>query len=176
LSLTFRPLRYDDFPNLARWHSAPHVVRWWTQAPDLESLTDEYGDAINGDEPTEFFVVELDGEPVGLIQHYRLVDHPDWAQALAHIELPDAAGIDYLIGEENLIGRGIGGRAIAAFCSEVFARYPEITIVIAAPQQANIASWRALEKAGFVRLWAGQLDSPDPDDKGPSYVYGLRRP
>ncbi|HWB36124.1 MAG TPA: hypothetical protein VHA75_08875 [Rugosimonospora sp.] len=47
---------------------------------------------------------------------------------------------------------------------------------MAAPQLANVASWRALERAGFSRLWAGQLDSDDPADAGPAYVYAVDRP
>ena len=46
--------------------------------------------------------------------------------------------------------------------------YPNI---VAAVQQGNRRSWRALEKAGFSRTWAGQLESDDPSDAGPSYVY-----
>jgi aminoglycoside 6'-N-acetyltransferase len=45
-----------------------------------------------------------------------------------------------------------------------------------AVQQENPASWRALEGAGFQRVWAGMLDSDDPSDQGPSYLYSMRRP
>ena len=31
-----------------------------------------------------------------------------------------------------------------------------------------------LEKAGFTRVWHGRLDSPDPSDDGPEYVYSAR--
>jgi aminoglycoside 6'-N-acetyltransferase len=44
------------------------------------------------------------------------------------------------------------------------------------PQQENVASWRALEKAGFERIFAGPLESDDPSDSGPAFVYALRRP
>ncbi|HEX3907325.1 MAG TPA: acetyltransferase [Mycobacteriales bacterium] len=37
------------------------------------------------------------------------------------------------------------------------------------------ASWRILEKAGFSRIWSGELDSPDPSDEGPQHVYVLSR-
>ena len=39
----------------------------------------------------------------------------------------------------------------------------------------NTASARVLEKAGFTLLWAGLVDSDDPEDVGPSRVYGRFR-
>ena len=40
-----------------------------------------------------------------------------------------------------------------------------------AVQQANHRSWRALEKAGYDRVFEGMIESDDPSDAGPSYVY-----
>jgi len=118
------------------------------------------------------FVIEVDGQPAGLIQRYRHRDEPEWDRAVG---IPDAAGIDDYLGEPALVGQGIGTAAIAAFAAGTFARYPEVEWIIAAPQQDNTASWRALEKAGFARLWAGQLESGHPSDDGPAFVYGLWR-
>jgi TolB-like protein len=60
--------------------------------------------------------------------------------------------------------------------TNVFDRYPEISGVVFGLQQANIASWRALENAGYSRVWAGDFDSDDPTDAGPSFVYRRVRP
>ena len=57
----------------------------------------------------------------------------------------------------------------------VFDAYPEVDVVVAAPQQANVTSWRALEKAGFQRRWSGMLDSDEPEDEGPAHVYVIDR-
>ncbi len=40
-----------------------------------------------------------------------------------------------------------------------------------AVQQDNRRSWRALEKAGYSRVFAGMIESDDPSDAGPSYLY-----
>ena len=172
MSIAFRPLRRADFPLLARWQARPHVSRWWREAADLATITEKYAPRVEGREATEVFVIELGGAPVGIIQRYRMADHPGWAAAVG---FGDSAGIDYYLGEEGSIGRGVGSGAIAPFAHLTLARYPEVPMVIAAPQQANVASWRALEKAGFERLWAGQPRSDHPSDAGPAYVYGLRR-
>ncbi len=118
------------------------------------------------------FVIEAGGTPAGLIQCYRLADYPDWEMTM---NVPNAAGIDYLIGDERLTGSGLGSRAIRAFTDLVFERYPEVDAVVAAPQQENVASWKALENAGYERHWAGKLDSDDPSDAGLSLVYVRRR-
>jgi aminoglycoside 6'-N-acetyltransferase len=82
-----------------------------------------------------------------------------------------AAGVDYLIGDESFTRRGIGGQALRQFASLALDSYDDIQSVSAAPQQANRGSWRALENAGFTRVWSGHLDSDDPSDAGPAYLY-----
>jgi aminoglycoside 6'-N-acetyltransferase len=170
--VSFRPLQTVDLPLVARWQARPHVARWWRAPADLESVTREYEPIIAGRDPTEVFVVESDGEPVGFIQRYLLADNPEWAAAIG---IQEGAGIDYYIGQEPLTGRGLGSRAIAQFAEETFARHPTVNLIVAAPQQDNVASWRALEKAGFERIGQGQLDSDDPSDAGLAYIYGLGR-
>jgi len=57
-----------------------------------------------------------------------------------------------------------------------FERYPEADTALVAVGQRNVASWRALEKAGYRRCWAGELISDDPSDEGPMYLYRRNRP
>ena len=71
---------------------------------------------------------------------------------------------------------GLRGPAISLFTALTFRRYPQAGAVVAAPQQGNAASWRALGRAGFSRWWSGQLDSSDPSDAGAAYLYGTGRP
>jgi aminoglycoside 6'-N-acetyltransferase len=171
----------EDFPALATWLRAPHVEAWF---PWLRGDTDpgaaveaEYGPCIDGIDPTELFVIETEGEPVGFIQRYRISDNPSWAAALSVIGDPRAAvGFDYAIGVLDATGRGVGSEAIRQLLADTFGRYPDVDSVIVAMQQANRPSWRALERVGFARRWAGLLDSPDPSDAGPSYIYVASRP
>jgi aminoglycoside 6'-N-acetyltransferase len=173
-TLSFRCLERADFATLARWLAAPHVARWWRHPATLEFVEREYGPHVDGDPSTEAYVVELDGHSIGLIQRYRHRDHPDWEQAVA---IADAAGIDYLIGEVDHTGRGIGSAAIGLFASDTLATYPEIRLVCAVTQQDNMASRKALGKAGFELFrFVERIDSGDPSDEGPSFVYVLRRP
>jgi aminoglycoside 6'-N-acetyltransferase len=182
-----RPMTRDDFPALAGWLRVPHVEAWF---PWLHGETDavhaveaavhaveaEYGPCLDGTDPTELFVIEIEGRPVGFMQRYRISDNPAWAAALSPVgDTSTAVGFDYAIGVLEATGRGVGSEAIRQLLADTFDRYPEVDSVIVAMQQANRASWRALERVGFERRWAGQLDSPDPSDAGPSYIYLIRR-
>jgi len=170
----------DDFPALATWLRAPHVEAWFPwlhgETAAIEAVEAEYGPCIDGDDPTELFVIETDGGPVGFIQRYRISDNPSWVTALAVVgDTSAAVGFDYAIGVLDATGRGVGSEAIRQLVADTFSSYPDVDSVVVALQQANRASWRALERVGFERRWAGLLDSPDPSDAGPSYVYVLSR-
>ena len=95
--VTIRPLSRDDFPLLHRWLAMPHVQAWWGSEPvapaDVER---KYGPRADGTDPTRVFVIELAGQPVGIIQCYGHADYADWDRAVG---IPAAAGIDYLVGE-----------------------------------------------------------------------------
>jgi aminoglycoside 6'-N-acetyltransferase len=172
VDVQFRPLHRTDFGMLAEWIAAPHVAPWWREDPAPEAVEEAYGPAVDGDDPTEMFVVELDGRSVGFVQRYLVADYPAWEAAVG---ISHAAGIDYLIGVPELIGTGIGPTMLDAFTRETFTRYPEAGCVAVAVQQDNRRSWRALEKAGFQRVFAGAIESDDRSDEGPSFIYVRRR-
>jgi aminoglycoside 6'-N-acetyltransferase len=176
MGLALRQLQRGDFALLSQWLSQPHVEPWWREEYDLESIEHRYGPAVDGVDPTQLLIVERDGQPVGFVQLYLLDDNPDWKQALAPAGTYDsAAGIDYLIGDEAATGKGLGPQIIDNLTEMAWQCHPGVTAVVVAVQQGNRRSWRALEKAGFERAWAGEIESEDPSDSGPSYVYVRRR-
>jgi aminoglycoside 6'-N-acetyltransferase len=146
----------------------PHVSPWWSEEPTVTALETSYGPSVDGTDPTEGFIIELEGRPVGFIQRYRLDDYPAWCEALG---IERAAGIDYMIGVAELIGVGLGPIIVDSFTKLTFERYADIDRMGVAVQQANHRSWRTLEKAGYVRVFEGMIESDDPSDAGPSYVY-----
>ena len=175
--LTVRPLARGDLTRLSRWLAEPHVAEWWRDPSDLASVQAAYLPCLDGSDPAEVFIIEAAGRPAGLIERYLVADDPAWDRAMrATGTVPgSAAGIDYLIGDPGLRGQGYGTAAIALFTPLTFRRYPRAEAVVAAPQQGNVASWRALERAGFGRWWSGRLESGDPSDAGPAYLYGVSR-
>jgi aminoglycoside 6'-N-acetyltransferase len=78
-----------------------------------------------------------------MIQTYLVSDYPDW-QEVVQVG-PDVAGVDILIGEEELLGRGLGPQILSAFVRDVVSAGS----VVATVEETNRRSWRAFEKAGF---------------------------
>ena len=174
--LSFRAMTREDLTLLSEWLATPHVSNWWREEFDLAAIEARYGPVIDGRDPTECFIVERDGHPVGFIQRYLFSDDPDWQRILAPAGTPDdAAGIDYFIGSPSLIGQGLGTQIIDRFVGDMWTRYPAIAAVVVDVSVDNRPSWRALEKAGFSRAWTGALDSDDPSDAGLNHVYLRRR-
>jgi len=153
------------------------VQTWWAEDPGAAAVEARYGPAVDGTDRTELFVIERDGDPIGFIQRYLLADNPDWQDSLTVTGCPtDGAGIDYLIGLESLTGQGLGPQIIDHFVEDTWRRYPDIGSVVVTTAQDNRRSWRALEKAGFHRVWSGTVSTNDPSDAGPSHVYVRHRP
>jgi aminoglycoside 6'-N-acetyltransferase len=176
--IEFRSCLPEDLPMVAGWLTQPHVARWWRDDPELGAVRARYLPCLDGRDPTELFILVAEGRPAGFFQRYLVADDPEWVTALRGTGEPGvdaAAGIDYLIGDMALTGRGLGSAAIEAFSQLAFDRYPDVALLAVAVSQGNTASWRALEKAGYRRCWAGELVSDDPSDEGPQYLYRLDR-
>ena len=160
MEVTFRRLADDDLPMLHGWLNEPGVVQWW-EGDDVswDAVVRDYGSGNT--EPVEYWIGSIDGRDVGWIQCYLAADDPEetagWWDLGVH---KSAAGIDYLVGDPELRGNGVGSAMIRAFVRDVvFGLHPEWTQACAGPFEANVASWRALEKAGFH--FAGIVDTDD---------------
>lgn len=146
-SISFRPLRRSDFPLFQKWLSAPHVSAWWHESLDPAGIEAKYGPRIDGAEPTLTFIIEHDGRPIGWIQWYLWSDYPEHAEQLR--AEPGSAGIDLAIGELAMTGLGLGPTAITEFLKQIVFANPTVIAVITDPEERNLRSLRAFEKAGF---------------------------
>lgn len=170
-------MREGDVDLVATWLGRDHVQAWWRSSSDPAAVALKYGPRIRGEVPTEMFIVVHGDRDIGLIQRYRLADHPESFASLAKTGFDPtwAAGIDYLIGEPDLTGQGVGTEMIVAFTELLFADLDDVRSIAVTPQSANTASCRVLEKAGYRRVWVGVLDSADPSDDGESALYIIVR-
>jgi aminoglycoside 6'-N-acetyltransferase len=165
VAYAFAPLREEDLELVRRWLVQPHVRRWWdeglkTPYPDAEIA--DYREAIQGKDPTYRYVAHIDGRPAGLLQHYRIADDPEYAEALALGE--DAIGVDLFIGEADLIGRGHGSAMLRQFLHDVAFPFHDIEVCVIGPSVKNLAAIRAYEKVGFRPLREVQIaGESDPE-------------
>jgi RimJ/RimL family protein N-acetyltransferase len=172
----FRPMVEADLPQVAGWMGLPHVAEWWAVDAGPEMELEEYRRRlVDGEDAGTILMMVLDGDrSVGWCQWYRWDDYPvEAAQTLAG---PGDAGIDYAIGEPDLVGQGFGTAMIGALVEHVRTQLagggarPAVGFTVA-PEAANAASRRILEKNGF-RLIAEQALDSEPHDR-PMAIYRL---
>jgi aminoglycoside 6'-N-acetyltransferase len=176
--LTWRQLTVADLPRLGEWLGDPQVARWWNHESSAQAVERDFGPSVRGEEPGEDLVVSLDGRPIGLLQRSAIRDYPeDLAEFAAIIEVPEGAvELDYMIGEAALRGRGLGTRMIAAAIEDTWSAHPAVPAVLVAVVAANVASWRALEKAALRRIAEGAMSPDNPVDDPLHYFYRCDRP
>jgi aminoglycoside 6'-N-acetyltransferase len=143
--IDFSPLTEADVALVADWLRREHVASWWRES--VEEGIEKRHAAIEGRRPTRQFLIVVDSRPAGMIQTYRVADHPEWRQLVRVAD--GVAGVDLLIGEPDLVGKGLGPRVLSAFVREVVLADDEIGAVVATVEEPNRRSWRSFEKAGF---------------------------
>ena len=150
-----------DLPLLERWLRSPHVVRWWG-TPDLH-LT-----ALAQRSRDTHAVITADGRPVGYLCWQR--PSPSELEAAGLTDLPeDLVDIDILIGEPELLGRGVGPRALVLLLAKL--RGEGVGFAGLGTSTSNRVAIRAFEKAGF-RLFR---DFEDPESGPCKYMVAQLR-
>ena len=158
-----------DLPLLERWLRSSHVVRWWgAPDPHVTALPQRPRDT--------HAVITAGGRPVGYLCWQR--PSPSECEAVGLTDLPeDLVDVDILIGEPELLGRGIGPRALALLLARLHGE--GVGFAGLGTSASNRVAIRAFEKAGF-RLFR---DFEDPEfgpckymvarlRGGPIHVYG----
>ncbi|TFV86666.1 GNAT family N-acetyltransferase [Blastococcus sp. CT_GayMR20] len=176
--LTWRPLAADDLPMLAEWLAEPGIARWWHHESTLAAVLRDFGPSVRGEEPGEDLVVLADGRPVGLLQRARIADYPEDLEEFSALVTvpPGAVEIDYLVADPARRGRGLGTRLVRNAVARTWTDLPDASAVLVAVVAGNVASWRALEKAGLRRIAEGDMAPDNPVDDPLHYVYRADRP
>ena len=156
--LAFRPLALGDIPMVFRWFHLPHAVQWFGKERTLEAVADKYEGSLLGDPASHAFIVTLSGRDIGLVEWCRFGDHEDVMQ-LYGVTDPWSVNIDVLLGEPDVVHRGLGVHVIRRFSREVvFAADARFTQCFIDPEVENKAAIRCYEKVGFHHV------STPPDD------------
>ena len=170
-AIEFRPMVADDLRLLHKWTLRPHALRWYGDHGAYEDVASHYLPAIAGSDPTDHYIVVLDGAPVGMVQTYVVADYPDYAAVIGITDCA-TAGVDIIIGEEELTGKGLGTEVLRRFVDDIVFARSETTSCVADPDVANLASVRAFEKAGFRPV----KEFVDPSDGEVHVLVRLDRP
>jgi len=177
-ALRFRRTSRNDLPRIRHWLRAPHVERYWAHDTSEAGVERDFAGSFDGTEPSEDFIIELDDEPIGLIQRSFIYDYQEEHSALIELTAAPASAltIDYFIGEPSMLGRGLATHVIRSFSAESFAAHADATAIIVPVVVGNVASWSALASAGFRHMISGFLPPDNALDDGQHHVYRLDRP
>jgi aminoglycoside 6'-N-acetyltransferase len=172
----FRPITRADYPRVSEWLAEPHNARWWCDSAEPQAVEAEYGGVIDGKEPAEVFIVEHHGRDFALVQRFAMDGYPEYVReigALAPVP-EDAWSIDYLIGRQADTGKGHGTRMLQSFVDTIWRDHPQAGCILVPVHAHNRASWRVLERIGFARVAAGELEPDNPIDTREHFLYGLQ--
>jgi len=144
----FRPMTAADLPLMGRWLALPHVAEWWRDAEDFEFVS---GDLDHPDMAQ--FIVSFEERPFAYLQCYRMAE---WHVSFGP-QPPGTRGLDQIIGEADMLGKGHGSALIRSFTDDLFeSGTPRVVLD---PDPTNARDIRAYEKAGFHR--ERRITTPD---------------
>ncbi len=152
--LELRLLGDEDIPLMETWLNKEHVKRWY-EIPHMGVTIDDWMSEIlerNGRFNWLHHLIALwEGCQVGFCQYYQCADSEE---EFGTMPLAGTYGIDYLIGEEDYLGKGLGKGMVALLLDKIFS-FPDAQRVTADIDRENKASEHTLLSCGFVLLDAG---------------------
>jgi aminoglycoside 6'-N-acetyltransferase len=131
-----------DSDRLLRWLAQPHVAKWWGDAARAMQHASECA-------PESHALIVADGTPVGY-----LCWQPPPREELEAADLNDLPSglvdIDILIGDPDLLGQGVGARALELLLARLRSD-PSVAFAGLGTSASNTKAIRCFEKAGFRR-------------------------
>ena len=149
--LEFRALGDNDVSLVETWLYKEHVKKWY-EIPHLDITIDDWMFEIkerNGEfKWLTHLIVLWEGSPIGLCQYYKCEDSNE---DFGSLMLIGSYGIDYLIGEESFLGKGLGRGIVSLLVDKIFS-FPDTQRVTADIDKDNKASEKTLLSCGFTLL------------------------
>jgi len=134
----------EDVPLMEDWLKKTYILEWYVHPDDwLHEIKERRGEFCF----IRHFITMIGRKPVGFCQYYRCSDAmEDW---YGDISLDGAFSIDYLIGEEEYLGKGYGKATVLHLTETVFSLQDAKRILVQ-PDPENQASCRTLMACGFT--------------------------
>ena len=136
------PFQVRDIPLLGSWLKKPYIQKVFG---DPEEWLSEIEENLESADWIDYFIICSD-RPIGFCQYYDTQKAPpgEWSA-----EPPRTAGIDYLIGEEDYLGKGFGRQSVRLLIGLV-QKDPDFDYIIADPDPGNHISVNLLKTLGFI--------------------------
>ena len=153
--LELRLLHDNDIPLIEIWLNKEHVKRWY-EIPELGITINDWISelkAYKGEfQWITYLIVLWQNRPIGLCLYYKCVDSSD--EDFGTLPLTGSYGIDYLIGEESYLGKGLGKGIVTLLVDKIFS-LQDAQRITADIDKNNKASEKTLLSCGFKLLDTG---------------------
>lgn len=141
--ITLRPFEDTDVELYTSWLNKDYILKWYNDPREwLDEVTARRGEYawIN------HFIVMCSGAPIGFCQYYDCYNAKELWYSVARPD--DFYSIDYLIGEEDFLGKGYGKELVRVLTERIRATGKANRIVVQ-PDEGNGASNGALRANGY---------------------------
>lgn len=133
-----------------QWFNKPHVQAFYSLRDwSLQEVYDKLKPYITGDKPVIGLIILMNKMPIGYVQYYKVLDYPWPMQNLEQDIIDSAAGMDIFIGEESMIGRGVGQLIINKFLQGYI--WPKFNYCFVDPNTKNQLAISCYQKLGFKK-------------------------
>lgn len=143
--LIFRLAEEKDIEQLYRWSMLPHVAEYWRGPALPEVFRNKYIELIGSDFAFPY-VVSLDEEPIGYIQHFVANKTDTWTN-----QPSSTIGVDLFIGEKKHLHKGYGTEMVRKIAQMLFSN-PAIKRLVIETISLNTPAIRCYEKVGFRKI------------------------
>lgn len=138
-------MRKDDFGVIYKWLNDPEVMQYWygcDKPRSKEWIKKHYTPAIKGLKDWAYWMIELDGKPIGYI--CNTTERNDEGEFFGKVEL------DILIGDKSKWELGLGSDALKAMINYAF-KTQQAERVFLVPRVINKRAIHVYEKVGFKK-------------------------
>lgn len=145
---SLRKLEEKDIEMVKSWLYQEYIAKWFGDATgwlnEIKGRNDEYNFIHH-------FIVEAGQKAIGFCQYYNYNQSP--FEDSENLQPNGTYGIDYLIGEKNLLGKGIGKKLVKLISDKVIEENKNVIRIVADPiieeTRTNVASIKVLEANQF---------------------------
>lgn len=143
-TITLRKFEDSDLPLLKRWLYLPHVAAWYHDPLDWIEEVEKRNDKFSF---LHHFIAEQSGKAIGFAQFYEYHhSSEDWH---GDTELAGTYSIDYMIGDSDYLGKGLGKAIVRELVGCIEAQAGAKCIIVQ-PEPENKASCGTLLSCGFT--------------------------
>ncbi|MFL8711731.1 GNAT family N-acetyltransferase [Clostridioides sp. GD02377] len=141
--LYIRPVYDEDVKLIENWINQEYILKWFKSSEEwIKEIKARFGEFSF----IKHFIVMYDNMPIGFCQYYDCLS----ANEIFHPEILiiGTFSIDYLIGEEEYLRKGIGKAIIKLIIHKIF-NETEAERIVVKPEKENLASCNSLRTNNF---------------------------